>query len=278
MTETGMRSGFFRFFPILMKTGVWKKRENRHLSETEEVHLRVGVVKTLTYAGMSVALVIALAYGFYRSWLAVPLLCPAGALWFIHAVREERRRTLDCGRCGFRDGMRGISAALSAGYSAENAVREAARELEQLYGSRDKVVKEFRLMVSKLNMNRPVETVLEEAAEELGLEDLKSFAEVFAVARRSGGQLVAIISDTVEVMEEKQATEAEVATMLSGKQFEQRILTVFPLGLIAYLNLSAGDFFSVLYTTVPGRIVMTACLAVYLLAVYLSWRISRIEV
>ena len=171
-----------------------------------------------------------------------------------------------------------MSAALSAGYSPENAVREAAKELEQLYGSRDEVVREFKLMVRKLNINRPVEMVLMEAAEELELDDLQSFAEVFGVARRSGGQLVAIIGDTVDVMEEKQETEAEVATVLSGKQFEQKILAVFPLALIGYLNLSAGDFFSVLYTTVFGRAAMTVCLAVYLAAMCLSWKISRIRV
>ena len=65
--------------------------------------------------------------------------------------------------------MRSISAALSAGYSPENAVREAAEELRHLYGEREVVVREFQLMVQKLNMNRPIETVLTEAADELGM-------------------------------------------------------------------------------------------------------------
>ncbi|MBQ4563139.1 MAG: type II secretion system F family protein [Lachnospiraceae bacterium] len=220
----------------------------------------------------------ALAYSFYQSWLAVPALIPVGIAWFIHSLREERRKQIERGRSSFRDGMRSISAALSAGYSPENAVREAAQELRLLYGERDIVVREFRLMVQKLNLNRPVETVIQEAAEELGMEDLRSFAEVFGVAKRSGGQLVSIIADTIDVMEEKQQTQDEVATMLSGKQFEQQILTVFPLALIAYLNLSAGEFFQILYTTWLGRMIMTICLVVYLGAAALSWRIGRIQV
>lgn len=248
------------------------------MPEIEEVRLQVSPLRVMVHGVSAAGLVSALAYGFYRSWKAILVLWPAGVLWFVHCIREEKRKKLESGRGSFRDGMRGISSALSAGYSPENAVREAARELEQLYGARDEVVREFQLMVRKLNMNRPVELVLMEAAGELGLEDLQSFAEVFGVARRSGGQLASIINDTVEVMEEKQATEAEVATVLSGKQFEQKILTVFPLALIAYLNLSAGDFFSVLYTTLFGRVAMSVCLAVYLAAVYLSWRISRIQV
>lgn len=248
------------------------------MSETDGVHLQVSPVKIVFHGICSAILVAALAYGFYRSWKAVFILSPVGTLWFIHSVKEEKSRKLENGRGCFRDGMRSMSSALSAGYSPENAVREAAKELEQLYGGRDEVVREFKLMVRKLNMNRPVENILMEAAEDLELDDLQSFAEVFGVARRSGGQLVSIISDTVEVMEEKQETETEVATVLSGKQFEQKILAVFPLGLIAYLNLSAGDFFSVLYTTLLGRVVMTICLTVYLAAMYLSWRISRIRV
>lgn len=242
------------------------------------IRLQVKPTKILLYAGGTILLVGALAYSFYRSWLAVPALVPVGVAWFIHSLREEKRKQIEQGRSSFQDGMRSISAALSAGYSPENAVREAASELQHLYGERDIVVREFRLMVQKLNLNRPVESVLQEAAEGLGLEDLRSFAEVFGVAKRSGGQLVAIIADTVDVMEEKQQTQDEVATMLSGKLFEQQILTVFPLALIAYLNLSAKDFFQVLYTTGMGRAVMTVCLAVYLGAVALSWKIGRISV
>lgn len=252
--------------------------QNRYSAESMKIKLQVSTGKILFYLGSACLLVGMLAYAFYRSWWAVPMLVPAGAVWFIHSVREERRRKLDSGRASFRDGMRSISAALSAGYSPENAIREAATELLHLYGERDVVVREFRLMAQKLNMNRPVEIVLSEAAEELGLEDLRSFAEVFGVARKSGGQLVSIIGDTVEIMEEKQQTQEEVATLLSGKQFEQQILTVFPLALIAYLNLSAADFFQMLYTTVMGRIVMTVCLAIYVSAVVMSWKIGKIRV
>lgn len=234
--------------------------------------------KKLFHGGSAVCLVLALAYGFYRSWKAAVFLAPVGLAWYIHSIKEEKRKVLEKGRGTFGDGMRSISSALSAGYSPENAVREAALELEQLYGSRNEVVGAFKLMVHKLNMNLPVETVLAEAAEDLELEDLHSFAEVFGVARKSGGHLVSIIGDTVEIMEDKQETEEEVATVLSGKQFEQKILAVFPLALIAYLNLSAEQFFSILYTTLLGRVVMTICLAVYLAAVYLSWRISKIRV
>lgn len=248
------------------------------MAETEKIRLQVSRTRMLLYAAGACLLVGALAYSFYRSWWAVPFLLPAGIVWFVHSLREEKRRALESGRGSFRDGMRSISAALSAGYSPENAVREAAAELLHLYGERNVVVREFRLMVQKLNMNRPVEIVLAEAAEELGLEDLQSFAEVFGVARRSGGQLVSIIGDTVAVMEEKEQTQEELATMLSGKQFEQQILTIFPLALIAYLNLSADEFFQVLYTTVMGRVVMTVCLVIYLAAVGLAWKIGRISV
>ena len=75
---------------------------------------------------------------------------PAGGIWFFHSLREEKRKSLEKGRCCFRDGMRSISAALSAGYSPENAVREAAEELRHLYGDREVVVREFQLMVQKL--------------------------------------------------------------------------------------------------------------------------------
>ena len=278
MTVAGIRSGLRRYLSLMKKRDGWKKWESLFLRETKKGWLKVSLFKQVFHGGAAVCLVIALSYGFYRSWKAVPLLVPIGIGWYVHSIKEEKRKVLEKGKGTFSDGMRSISSALGAGYSPENAVREAALELEQLYGERNEVVGAFRLMVHKLNMNLPVETVLAEAAEDLELEDLHSFAEVFGVARKSGGQLVSIIGDTVEIMEDKQETEEEVATVLAGKQFEQKILTLFPLALIAYLNLSAEGFFSILYTSLLGRVVMTVCLMVYLAAVYLSWRISRIQV
>ena len=64
----------------------------------------------------------------------------------------------------FREAIRSLSAALNVGYSVENAMREAFRDLQLLYEKEDYIIREFRYMLRQLEMNLPVENVWKEFA------------------------------------------------------------------------------------------------------------------
>ena len=70
----------------------------------------------------------------------------------------------------------------------------------------------------------------------------------------------------------------DILTMNASKRYEQKVMNMIPFGIILYMNFSSPEFLSTLYTTLLGRITMTGCLAVYILAIYLAERIMRIEV
>ena len=48
--------------------------------------------------------------------------------------------------------------------------------------------------------------------------------------------------------------------MLSQKKLESRILVVMPVALTAMINIASADYLSVMYTTIEGRLIMTAAL------------------
>lgn len=48
---------------------------------------------------------------------------------------------------------------------------------------------EFSYMAHQVSVNRTVESLFAEFADRSGLEDVRQFAETFAVAKRSGGEL-----------------------------------------------------------------------------------------
>jgi Flp pilus assembly protein TadB len=81
-------------------------------------------------------------------------------------------------------------------------------------------------------MNQPVEQLLYEFAMRSGCEDIVDFAEIFCFAKRSGGNFVKIVQSTAWHIAEKQAVEREVATVLSGKKMEQKIMNVVPILLL----------------------------------------------
>ena len=132
------------------------------------------------------------------------ILLPLGAAYPLFrrkGLREERLFRLNQ---EFKEGIQILAANLSAGYSFENAMANSVRELELVFGQSGMIQKEFDLMVHQIQMNRPAEQVLYEFGQRSGLEDVRNFAQVFNAARRSGGDLVAIIDHTAGVIRRRQ--------------------------------------------------------------------------
>ena len=178
----------------------------------------------------------------------------------------------------FKEGLQGLAAALNAGYSIENAIEESRRDLMVVYGKESLLSWEFQVMLEQLKLNRPVEQVMDEFAARSGVQDIKSFAEVFRTARRSGGNLVEITRTSADRIGEKIEVSREIHTMIAGKQMEGRIMNIVPLGMILYFWICSPGFLDGFYGGIRGRIEMRVFLMIYLAAYLLSEKICRITV
>ncbi len=92
----------------------------------------------------------------------------------------------------FKEGIQILAGMLRAGYSIENAWREALYELEVLLGADALIVREFRYIARGMELNMPLEQLLEEFGERSGIEDIVSFTLVFRTAKRTGGGILSI--------------------------------------------------------------------------------------
>lgn len=238
----------------------------------------MGMGRRLLALGQGVLMAAAASYGCYRNLASFALfLLPACVYPVIYEKkwREEQLRKLER---QFKEAIQIMSGALSAGYSVENAVGVSCRELEQLYGPEEMIVREFALMAGEMKMNRPVEEVFRNFADRSGLEEAERFAQIFQIAKRSGGRLVSIICRTVSIMEDRSQVKEEIRTMTASVQFEQKVMSVIPFLMIVYIDMTSPGFFQVMYETVMGKVIMSCCLAVYLLSCYLSRKILDIKV
>lgn len=219
-----------------------------------------------------------ISYTFYRSILIFFLLLPIGLgfpLIYRKKLKESRLLRLNQ---QFKEGILILAANLSAGYSIENALANSSRELDMLYGEEGMINREFIWMVKQIQMNRPVEQVFFEFAERSALEDVRNFAQVFKAAKRSGGDLVAIINHTAGIIRDKAQVREEIANMTASKKLEQKIMNMIPFFLILYIDRASPGFFGMMYETGTGTILMTICLGVYGIAFWLSKRILDIPV
>lgn len=218
------------------------------------------------------------SYLFFDSYTAFAVLL-SGIFLFLREYRQElaRRRSREM-RLQFLDGMQLTAASLQAGYSVENAFHEALKELEKIYGQDTFIMKEFRHLVTQTGMNRNVEELLNSLGRRSGIDDIKSFAEVFETAKRTGGDLLAVIRNTVSCMRQRQETLAEIETCLAGKVMEQNVMSVVPILILAYVRLSSPEFLESMYGNITGTAIMTICFGLYAAAWFWGRRIVQIEV
>ena len=177
----------------------------------------------------------------------------------------------------FMDTLRSISAALLAGFSIENAWKEAEKEMLALYGKKSYMYQEVKEMNCSISLNQPLELLLGDFSTRSGNMDIASFSEVFSFAKRSGGNFVTIIDATSRHMRVRHETEREIQVQIASRKMEQKVMNVIPVFILAYLKVTSMDFLNVLYGNVAGALFMTACLAAYGGAIVLAEKIMTIH-
>lgn len=178
----------------------------------------------------------------------------------------------------FKDAVQALASALNVGYSVENAMYETQKELLLIYPKSRRISKELMIMVRQMRLQMPVEQALTEFTERMQMEDVRNFVDVFIAAKRSGGNMVSIIQNTVKQIGDKIDVRREIETILAAKKYEFKIMAVIPYAIIGYMALSFPEFMDCLYGNILGIGVMTACLSGYLGAYYLGLKITTIEI
>lgn len=191
-------------------------------------------------------------------------------------LKEKRKNILSL---QFKEAAASLSSSLAAGQSIENAFRDALKDLKLLYPNEDTyIIKEFSIINRRVENGESIERAFDDFAKRSDLEDIKNFSDVFITCKRSGGNLVDVIKRTVDIINEKIEIQQDIKVLVSQKKFESRIIAVMPLGMIAFLKYTSGDFVRPLYEFgTPGPIVMTVVLGCTILSMVISQKLMKIE-
>lgn len=215
---------------------------------------------------------------FYQSFWA-GIMFPVIFVWQRKSVREkrilQRREQLEQ---EFVNGITVLNSSLQAGLSMENAWREVEKETRLLYGEKAMLYLELKEINQRTAHNIPIEKLFLEFAYRCKVEDVIQFAEILEYGKRSGSNWKRIIDATVNRISERYEAKKEIEVMLAEKKMEQQIMNLMPLGILAFLQFSAGDYMSVLYHNWLGVIAMTVFLILYVVAIVMSQKIMKVEV
>lgn len=215
---------------------------------------------------------------FYHSAWAMLLLIPFCPFWIKKTKKEKAEKRRERLRYEFKECLQSVSGALHAGYSMENAWKDAEADMKRFLGEEADMTRELQRMNRQIRLNTPMEKLLQDFAFRSGLEDVQSFCQVFQFAKRGGGDLTEIIQNTSMRIGDKVELEREIRTMMAAKRMEQRIMSVMPLFILLYIGVTSPDFLGVLYNNPLGILVMSLCLAAYGGSVLLARRIVNIKI
>lgn len=222
---------------------------------------------------MGIAVTGLFAWFFYRSIWAIP---PMGFIGVYFFRKRVQYKTELCKReliMEFQECILSVSASLQAGYSIENCFLECFVDMKQLYGENSLICTELEIIKRGMGIHIPLEELLWDLGKRSNASDIIEFAEVLTIAKRSGGSIPEIIRSSAELIKSRTIALQEIQTIISARKLEQKVMNVMPFGILIYIESTNQGYFSPLYHSFYGVIIMSGCLLFYLGAYYLSGRI-----
>ena len=236
---------------------------------------RLSPLQWLKTIGIWAGIAFLFAFFFYRSVLVFVLILALFPFFLkLQKKRYIRERKWNL-TIQFADSLLGISTALQAGNSVENAFRKTYFEMKNLHGEKSDIVKEFYIILKGLENNITLESLLRDFANRCEVEAIVDFTDIFVVGKRSGGNLRDMITASCNAITERVEMQREFRVLLSSKQFEMRVMSAVPFGILLYIGSTSKGFFDCLYHNPAGIMLMTLLLIVYCFA-YL-WGMKIIE-
>ena len=211
--------------------------------------------------GMAINGVIAIL--FYNSFSAM---IPGMTIVLIYLKEKKKvlaQKRMEQLRVELKEFLNALIAALQTGRSMENAFVEAYKDHAGVMERDTVFLWEIRRICAGMEMGEPLEKMLAEFAARSHMEELQYFSQVFSIGKRSGGNIVSIMKNTIRMLQERMEAEKEIATAIAEKRMEFQIMTVIPMAIILYLRAGAGGLLDALYGNITGVIVMTICLCIY---------------
>lgn len=228
---------------------------------------------------LAAAVLFAVGYVFYHSMIL-------SAVLMIFAVKFPKIRTKQIISrrknqltIQFKDMLYSLSSALSVGKSVETGIRDALQDLRVIYPDpQTDILVELEYILRGISMNETIETMFSQFAERAHLEDIDNFVDIFVTCKRTGGDLMEVMRSTSNTIGEKIEIKQEIETTLSGKKYEFQFMMVLPVIMVLFLTVTSGEYMEPVFTTIAGRMAMTAAIAIFAAAYLVGSKVMKINV
>ena len=209
------------------------------------------------------AVILLCAWLFFDSVFGLLPLIPYAVFSVYKIARTTGDRQRNIVTEQFKDVLACMLTALEAGYSVEKSVGSAKADMTIMYGSDAYMVRELEKMERKLGLGENIEDIFEAFAGHTGIREIENFADVFVVAKRSGGDIIRLLRMANRDLYEKIELKREVESVIASVLTESAVMKLMPPAILLYMRVFSAQMISVLYESVPGRIIMCVVAALY---------------
>lgn len=189
-------------------------------------------------------------------------------------IIEDRKRKL---RRQFIDLLDSLATSISSGKNVPNAFATAREDLLVQYQPDAYIVQEVDNIISGIQNNMDVGSMLLNFGERSGIKDIRTFGRVFETAYAKGASLKDVVRNCHMILSNKCEIEAEIETKVASNKNEQNIMLIMPIILVGMIKMAGSDFASN-FTTPTGIMCTTIAIAAFVGAYMLGRKILKIEV
>ena len=176
----------------------------------------------------------------------------------------------------FRDMLEALTTSLGAGKNVNDAFFSVYEDMKVQYDSEAFILKELEIVIAGIHNNVALEEVLEDFGKRSNIDDIKSFANVFKISYRKGGNIKDIIRNTHSILSDKMEISEDIETLVTSTKMEQNIMLVMPIALISIIKMMSPEF-AANFVTPTGIISTTISIVIFVVAYFIGSAVLEIK-
>ena len=188
--------------------------------------------------------------------------------WMTRAERKRQNALVD----QLADTLAILASSLRAGYSFLQALDTVSKEIGEPSAH------EFQRVVAEIRLGRPVDDALIAMAVRIQSDDLKWAVIAINVQRRVGGNLAEVLDIVANTVRERAYVRRQVRVLSAEGRVSVAILASLPFVILLYLAVVRPEYVSLLFTRLPGLVMLAAGGLLLALGIWVMTRIVKIDV
>lgn len=188
-------------------------------------------------------------------------------------LKEKRSKEL---KNQFRDMLDSLATSLNSGKNVIDSFQSVNQDLSLQYEENAYILYELKVIMTGIYNNIDIETLLTDFGRRSGVDDIESFANVFRICYRQGGNLKEVIRNTHSIINDKMEIESEIKTMVATNNLQQKIMIVVPILLVALIK-SMSPEFAANFATPTGIFATSFAIVMFVVAYFVSKKILDIK-